>query len=343
MKVLLDSYSTVVQNPSGGMQVRIKQYRETLGKHGVQSELFNKWQHKITDFHVLHVFKLNIESYHLINYAKKNKIPVVISSVVPLDSASKILMNRFICKLLPIHTGYSFMEDALALADAVISETQQEADYIAHNFKTKKSKLYVIPCGVKFLPLRGTNNGISHLIGDDREIVLQVGRFDQNKNQLSVVRALKNTNIPVVFIGGPDPENLAYFNQCKREATPNMYFLGWMKNDDPLLATAYSNAKVVVFPSHNETFGIALVEGCAAGANIVASEGLPIIDWGLSEYCRLINPKSITDMKSKLIEAYNAPRDAAVPSLILNKFSWDSVVEKHMEIYNVVVQRAASQ
>ena len=109
MKVLIESYNNITQNTAGGIQGRIKNLIYYLQRNSIEATLFNKWEHKVKDFDILHIFKLNMEDYHLVNYAKNNDIPVVISSVVPLEGAFKIKMNKFICKVLPIHTGYSFM------------------------------------------------------------------------------------------------------------------------------------------------------------------------------------------------------------------------------------------
>jgi glycosyltransferase involved in cell wall biosynthesis len=341
MKVLIDSYNTVTQNPSGGVQIRIKNYIAHLQKCGVQAELFDKWRHTVADFQLLHIFKLSVESYQLVRYAKNNNIPVVISSIVPLEGAIRIFANRMACKVLPIHTGYSFLEDILNMADAVVAQTTREANFIMRHYKTQKGKMHVVPNGVSVAASSGVSPGKWDKIDAGRGIVLQVGRFDRNKNQLNVIRALRNTDVPVVFIGGPIAEEADYFRQCKQEATSNMHFLGWVKNDDPLLASAYARAKVVILPSFKEIFGNAIIEGGAAGANLVATRELPIADWGLVDYCSQINPNDTADIKSKVLLAYKMPKNPMLPGLIASKFSWDVVASKHVDIYAHAMKHSA--
>lgn len=338
MKVLIESYNMAAQNVSGGVQIKIRNLVHHLNKNKIEAHFFNKWEDKVTDFNILHIFKLNIEDYHLMNYAKNIGTPVVISSIVNIEKKMQIKANQFLSKFLPIHTGYAIMEDMLNTADAIIAETQKEAEFIAKNYMIKEKKIHIIPNGVNIHVTHGDPKFIQDIIKADREIILQVGRFDRNKNQLNVIRAMKNSNIPVVFIGGPDAAQIDYFKQCKFEATDNMHFLGWLKNDDPLLSSAYANARVVVLPSYKETFGISLIEGGAVGANLVATRELPIVEWGLSEYCLGIDPQDKTDIQRTLIQAYNNPRNPLLSEIIKNKFSSDVVAKQHIEIYTNIIK-----
>ena len=71
MRILIESYNNVMQNPAGGVSGRIKNYINTLKKSGIEAKLFNKWEDKIIDYDIIHIFKLNTEDYQLVKYAKK--------------------------------------------------------------------------------------------------------------------------------------------------------------------------------------------------------------------------------------------------------------------------------
>lgn len=339
MNILIDSYNTVCQNGSGGIQVRIK----NVIKHSkcipnLTYHLYNKWEDYYKDFDILHIFKANIENYHSILYAKSIGIPVVLSSVIPLEKRINIIVNIFISYFFPIQTGYSIIYKSLRLADAVISQTEREASFIHRYYFIRKSKIHVIPNGVTTHKPSNYSQIYSRLrISND--YIMQVGRFDKNKNQLSVIKAMKNTGVPVVFIGGPDPNDQLYYDQCVNEATPNMYFMGWINNEDPLMASAYVNAKVVILPSHKEIFGNSLIEGAAAGANLVATRELPIAEWGLEDYCDTINPNNINDIRKKLLSAFTKSKNSTLPKLISKKFSWEKVMSDHYNLYKHIINR----
>jgi len=336
MKILINSYNKVFQNEAGGVQMRIKKFFHLL--NGVEHEvkLFDKWNDNISDYDILHTFKLSLDDYQLIAYAKSKGIPIVISSVVPQEGSLKIKINLWISKLLPIHTAYYFSKRMLDMADVIVAQTNKESEFISTNYKVSKAKIKVIPNGVSI------ENNVSDIIFSKINIhkpyVLQVGRFDENKNQINVIRALKNSNIPVVFIGGADPSDLEYYELCKKEATDNMFFLGWIKNDDPILSSAYANAQVVVLPSHKEIFGNSLIEGGAYGANLVVTDELPIYDWGIGDYCNQINPKDIVDIKNKIKEAFYSSKNDKLKTIINEKFSWNTILEEHINLYRNIIK-----
>jgi len=337
MKVLIDSYNYVTQNKSGGVQIRIQNYVCQLAKKGINVKLFNKWSDKIENFDILHIFKLNTEDYQLIVHAKRIGIPIVISSIVPLEKSVRIRANCLLSKTLPINTGYSLLKKILDMADIVISQTNKEAEFICRNYKLDKSKIRVIPNGVIIINESKHSNLIYKKLDLDRPYVLQVGRFDSNKNQLSVIKAMKDQDVPIIFVGGSNPKQPQYFEYCKQIASQNMHFLGWIKNDDPLLESIYVNAHVVVLPSHKEIFGNSLIEGGAVGANLVATRELPLNDWGIANYCSLINPGDLDDIRNKILIEYKKPKTHELKILIRKKFSWDSVVKEHINIYKLLL------
>ena len=90
MKILIDSYSTCMQNDSGGVQIRIKKIMELLKEKNIIVDYFNKFSTKLTDYDILHIFSLNIENYTLIKYAKEIGLKVIISTVIPIKYGMKI-------------------------------------------------------------------------------------------------------------------------------------------------------------------------------------------------------------------------------------------------------------
>jgi len=339
MKILIESFNNVCQNPSGGIQVRINKFMQYLNKKNIEVKLYNKWEDKLTDFDLLHIFKVNLEDYDLLKLAKKKDIPVVISSIIPLEKRVNIVFNRLLCKLLPIHTGYWFINEMLTQSNAIIAQTNKEADFIKKYYGVEHNKIHVIPNGVNIEIDKNNKKIFPEKTGINSRFVLQVGRFDKNKNQLNIIKALNNSEIPVVFIGGPDPNEIEYYEECKRIAGQNFHFLGWIKHDDPLLSSAYQNAHVVILPSYKEIFGNSLIEGGAAGANLVATKELPIKEWGLSEFCKTINPNDTNDIFRKVVQAYNEPLDERIKEIITCKFSWENVINQHIFIYKQIIDR----
>ena len=326
------------QNKSGGVKVRIENYVKNIVSK-VKVKRFDKWTDNILDFDIVHIFKSSAENYSLVKYAEDNGIPVVVSSVVPSTKRFVILANRILCSVLPVYTDWFMNGFVLRHADAICAQTEKEKRFIARTYKIPANKIWVIPNGVS-LSFEGSNgDAFSKATNINQKYVLQVGRFDSNKNQLNTIKAVKGTNIQLVLIGGPDKNEPGYYEQCREIAGENVHFLGWIDHDDPVLKGAYENATVVVLPSYKEIFGNSLFEGGAFGANLVVSNALPVEEWGISQYCDMIDPSSVSDIKGKLSAAIQKDKNRLVEEIIRSSFTWDKVTDDYIAVYKEVLKK----
>jgi len=93
-----------------------------------------------------------------------------------------------------------------------------------------------------------------------RPILLYVGRVSVEKN-IEAFLSLQTNGTKVVVGEGPDKATLT-------AAYPDAVFLG--KLEAARLSQAYAAADLFVFPSRSDTFGLVLLEACAAGLRIAA-------------------------------------------------------------------------
>lgn len=61
MKILFDSYNTCCQNKAGGVQNKIKDLYNCMLSKSYKVNLFNKWEHSLDDYDILHLFKVSFE------------------------------------------------------------------------------------------------------------------------------------------------------------------------------------------------------------------------------------------------------------------------------------------
>lgn len=332
MKVIMHGYNTCCQNKAGGVQTRIRKIASLLEERGVEVELFNPFETDIASCDVLHVFQLDIEKFGLIRCAKQLSKKVVMSAVVPINEKGKMFLYKYL-RWLPLMTTYKVMYRSLQLTDCVIVETQAEADFLHSIYSVPYSKMEVIPNGFEINSYKG--NDIFETIGKKSDYILQVGRFDGNKNQLNVIRALRDTMIDVVFIGGADHTNQNYYSRCVKasDGYENIHLLGWLPKDSSVLQSAYANAKLVILPSHFETFGLVALEGGIAGANLALSNTLPILCYSSFKDCPTFNPDNIDQMRDVIVKAFSKPKDNKLKESIINEFNWDGIIDNHITIY----------
>ena len=340
MKIVITGYNTCCLNPTGGVQVRVKKIYELLTQRkDIEVEYFRPMEINFDDIDILHLFKLDYEYYSLVHKAKNKGIKVVLSSIVPIRDGFKIDIYRRIINKLPILSSYKMLFRILNSVDAIISETKEESSFISKHYGVDAKKNFVIPNGIE--EPKEKDDSIFDLIGEKVDYVLSVGRFDSNKNQLNLIKAMKGTGIDCVFVGGEDCGNASYYEECRRkvEGDSHFHFLGWVDSESDLLKSAYANAKVFAFPSYQETFGIALVEAAIHGCNLAVSKTLPIHDFHAYDDAFLFNPANIDDIRSKVISAFKAPLSDVWKNRTIKKFSWNSVINSHIQIYEDVLKK----
>ena len=336
MNILIKSYNTCCQNKNGGVQFRLRSIADKLKNKGENVELFNEFTTDINQFEIIHFFKLEPENYALLKCAKSNGLKVVISSVIGLsdNNGKKLRLFQKIRRIMPFTTTMEQCVNSLELADLIIAETEAEKLFIVRNYNISSEKIVIIPNGVEYDDYKGKE--IYKEIGGEKKYILQVGRFDKNKNQLNVIKAMKDTGIDIVFIGGKDhSENNNYYQRCidAADGASNIHFLGWLDADCDLMRSAYANADTLILPSYQETFGMVAIEGGVAGAKLALSNTLPILGYPIFDECAKFNPGDIEDIKKTLIETSKRDKSEDFTMRFREAFSWNSVIDEHMKCY----------
>lgn len=335
MKVLFHAYNTCCQNTSGGVQVRIRRMKNLLTERGLQVDFFNPYETNIRDYDVLHIFMLNPETAGLIAAAKSAGVKVVLSSIVGLNKPQ--WWRKWIGMRAPVQTDYKQKQNIIDLSDAIIAETPAEADFIHQEYRKPICQIYVIPNGMDEIG-PGTDE-IYEMIERNRRYALQVGRFDENKNQLNVIRALRGADYDVVFIGGTGLNGPAhYYDSCLKAAKgyDNIHLLGWIESNTPLLNSAFHNAHAVLLPSHHETFGLVATEGAAAGAHVCISNTLAINGFNVFKKEHTYNPDDIREIRQIIDHVMATPKDNALKERAKEVFNWEKIVSEHINIYNAL-------
>lgn len=337
MKILYDSYNCCAQNTAGGVQSKIKDTLKAISSQGVEIKLFDKWNDKIDDFDLIHFFKLSGEHFSLMKLAKSKGKKVVLSSIVALEGERRIKAGLFLGKL-RIPNPISYAKKQLELCDAIITETEKEKKFIIENYNVASDKIIVIPNGISPSILGGDPNIFREKYKLFKPFVLQLGRFDRNKNQINVIRALKGTDIPLVFIGGADSCDKSYYDKCMSEASSDMIFTDWIEHSSPLLASALAAAEVLVLPSYKEIFGNAVFEGIANRTKIVATDVLPINQWDLGSMVLPIKASDINDIKNQILKSMSLECSEETILKVLSEYSFDNVANKHIALYNELLR-----
>lgn len=170
-------------------------------------------------------------------------------------------------------------------ADAIIAASSAEATALIDLAGAPADRTWIVPPGVDlglFSPrTEATREAIRAALGlgQDRPIVLIVGRVQPLKGHELAVRALAELHAmrgwaPILVVAGEvTPGDEAFVDDLSRLASElgvasDVRFVGAVQRD--ALADLLSAATVTIMPSFSETFGLVALESAAAGTPVIA-------------------------------------------------------------------------
>jgi glycosyltransferase involved in cell wall biosynthesis len=167
------------------------------------------------------------------------------------------------------------------------------------------------------------------------DFVLCVGSLEFRKNQLMVILALKDTDLPLVLIGSVGENE--YYEICKRYVSNKVTILHHLSPE--LLASAYINARVHVLASWQEVVGLTNLEAALAGCNIVVSDRSSEKEY-FGESAYYCNPASSASIRDAVLKAWsNYEKDkekrTQLQRTILKEYNWQEVANQTLKIYEI--------
>jgi glycosyltransferase involved in cell wall biosynthesis len=221
-------------------------------------------------------------------------------------------------------------------AQLLLPNCRWELSALRRYFGPSDKPAHVVPNAVR--PerfLHATPDAFVHRFGL-RDFVLCSARIEPFKNQLMLIWALRDTDIPIVLAGKVSDSE--YGALCERWAGKNVHFVGELAPD--LLASAYAAARVHAMPSWAETPGLTSMEAALAGcAIVVGNQGAEREYFGdFAYYC---NPADIDSVRKAVLAAWedrDAARREAFREYILKRYTWSETARVTAEAYEQVLR-----
>jgi glycosyltransferase involved in cell wall biosynthesis len=210
-------------------------------------------------------------------------------------------------------------------ADLLLPNSELEAEAIRRELGVTTPQV-VVPNGIDE-SLFGQQSAATETRDEN---VLYVGRFEPHKNQLGLIRALRDRPYRLILAGPSHPHHQKYYEQCLQEAGGNVEFVPERSQAD--LVALYQRARVHVVPSWYETTGLVSLEAAALRCNVVTTDrGFAREYFGdLAWYCDPANPQSIT---KAVDEAVHSPYKTALRERVLERFTWRAAAEATLRAY----------
>ncbi len=348
LKILFISRSTLYHQP-GGDTIQVEQTAHYLRQLGCTVDIYTSGPKPASKgYDLIHFFNL-IRPFDVLPFLKQGHPPLFTSSIY-IDYSSAIgysgTLQRFFYLLFGKHNvelakakarwlkgkdrfpGFAYLlrghkksiELLLRKSKAVLAASEAELTLIRKDFKAnfRGEKISL-----------GTEHIGEFNVGEKQpKYLLCASRIEAVKNQLNLIRAVKNRDYELTLAGKPAANQPDYYRQCKAEAGSKVFFPGQISQDQ--LKAEYAKAKVHALPSFFETTGLSSLEALLAGCQIVISDTAiqREIFGSKAQYCQPDNPENIF---SAIEEA--AGKDENHSKWVKENFSWRKSAEKILNLY----------
>lgn len=171
-----------------------------------------------------------------------------------------------------------------------------------------------------------------------QKIITMIGRFTIQKDQPTLIKAIKDISNIYLFLVGDGPRRKEYENLVKElKIEDKVKFLG-IRNDIPKILKI---SDICVLSSNWEGFGLVAIEAMAAGKPIIGSkvDGLMQI---ISQEELLFKNKNEKELKEKIIfllRNFNLYKRLADENLIkIQKYSVNEMRNKYLNVYYKILK-----
>ena len=340
MKILFFVYPWAMQSPGGG-EVMLLKTKAALEKEGATVKLFNQWEDKLDHYDILHVFGGVKDCLGLMLAAKSIGMKVVLSPIYwstfqraffeegnPRKKTEMIL--RHLAKV-ALPAVPSARRKMCLCADLLLPNSRLEARQVSRLFSISPNKMRVIPLGVDESFANGQKALFEKKYGI-KDFALSVGRIEPRKNQINLIKAMRNTGLNLVFIGNPVPEFSGYYQKCRKLADKNTYFIDRIEHNDPLLASAYAACSVFILQGWFETPGLAALEAGLAGAKLAVTKAGATKEY-FGKYAEYFNPSSSRSIRKAVLTALKKPGNSRIINHIKDRYLWKHSAQETLKAY----------
>lgn len=258
-----------------------------------------------------------------VRWDTKRKIPAKIVTIHDLIFLRYPEYYSFFDRKIHYHKFLS----AARQADHIIAiSTQTKADVIQY-LKIPEEKISVLYQSCNPLYAKNYTEEMKtqtrKKYGLPQDYILCVGTIEPRKNALSLLRACKNNDIPVVLVGRKTKYSLQLEKFIRENAMTERVFFPQVESTEDL-AVLTASATVVVYPSQFEGFGIPVLEALSSRVPVITSN-VSSLPEAAGDCALLVCPENPKDLEAKINYLFNNP--SARKELLRN-------LDAHLEKFN---------
>ncbi|MCM1987582.1 glycosyltransferase [Methanococcoides seepicolus] len=304
-----------------------------------------KLDKEIANFDLVHIHDFrSVETIFVHYYAKKYGVPYVLH---PRGSAPTTTGKTKFKKLFDFFFSESIFNDA----SKIIASSKVESDEYYKLFPDLDlEKVVHVPNAMDWnkyqkLPNKGIFKN-KYSIKDNQKVVLFLSRLHEIKGTDILIEAFAQLanefdNLKLVVAGPDENGNLSKLKSKSKELglDSDIIFPGPLYGTDKI--EAYVDADVFVLPSRYDSFANVVLEACACGTPIIATDKCGVTEWikdvGYIVECDV---DQIKDAMYKLLKDDKLCQKFGdnARNLVYGSFGWDCIIDEIEDTYEDVIR-----
>ncbi len=224
-----------------------------------------------------------------------------------------------------IHTSPGEFRRQCLLADAVVVRSHHEHQRVVRGLGIAAAKVHLVHLGIDT-----TTIDAARAAAGDREGILHLSAFGhERKNVLRLIAAAGPTGLPLTIAGSCEPRDLVRV-QAAAKPFPNITIRGFLSTAER--DELYYRSRVFALPSLHEGTGLAALEAGARGCGVVITRRGGPPDY-FAEVGHLVEPRSVDDLRAKLVAAYRDSAPAQISAHIITRFNDAACAARLLAVY----------
>jgi glycosyltransferase involved in cell wall biosynthesis len=302
LRVLITTYHQAFLAPGGG-EAELVDMAADLRALGVAADIYGHASQPLSYYDVVLHFSAHGGGEPVLEQVKAAGKPIVLLPNLALNRVSDA--NRQV------------IDRHLSLADVVVFRAECDRAAAIQMFGLNPDRVRTVPQAVA--PCFGVTAD-PHIFPvvytGEREYVLWVGMIEESKNQLGAIRALRDLDLPVVFVG--TYRDKAYYDACRAEAPDHFIFVPHLTPKSEALRSAYQYCRLYLEASM-EPPGMSALEAGLAGAPLVLTDCAWSREY-FGDAATLVDPASADSIRDGVAAGLRAGRSAALADGIRTRY-----------------------
>lgn len=317
-RVLITTYPAAFLHRGGG-ELELVDLMNNLRQLGIRADLYGPTAQPLSKYDVV------------LHYSV---VPTGMEFVREVKAAGKklVLLPSLWWSKAPAQAEKDSVAEFFRLADVVVFKSTSEYENVAEQVKVDARKVAYYRWGVDSCFEELVDGELfkqTYKLGD---YLLSVGIIEERKNQLSAIHALRDADIPLVFVG--DYRDRTYYEACVKAAPSHFKFLPYLQPQSEVLRSALHGAKAFIEVSL-EPPGFSAFEAGLSRVPMVLSASAWTREHFGAELVHQVDPMSTVSIQRGVQEALRTPVSPELQRHVHNKHLMPQCLEPLVRLLNV--------